>query len=300
MFGRAVVAGILTIAVACDKQVSSTPVARSTSLAGKPTALFLLFGDRSDPRLLPVATIAGNRITPITLDGAGWHRFDELYFAPGAPLSTYRHGVALPAATVRRGMWSEAEPLYKLPGCQSPRPLGAVNMPSEPNGNPTLELLASSAALTLPAPRPAAAAADLDSARAFAGRAAQHAGLTRSTRQELELLPLAIHTGATDSPTLVVAYGEKGMAGAGRHVFALGNFAVDGYATSFSWVAADSAPEYRRFIDHLDMTGDGVDEIVLEGWRDQGESFLVIMQFTAGRWREVARGTNSWCADGKK
>jgi hypothetical protein len=301
MFGRAALAGILTAAAACDKQVARAPQPRATSLAGKPTTLFLLFGERGDRRLLPVATVAGNRIAPITLDSAGWHGYDKLYFTPGAGIPIYHDGAALAEGTMRRGMWTEADPLYKLPGCRSLRPLGAVTLVSDTGAAGMPELIATSAPLVLGAPRTASTVADGDSARAFAARAAQRAGLTRSSRDELELVSLAIGTGATDRPTLAVAYNEKG-GGSGphpRHLFALADIGVDGYASTFAHVATDSEPEFRRLIDHVDLTGDGVDELLLEGWRQRGESFLVIMQFTGGRWREVARGTNSWCADVK-
>jgi hypothetical protein len=301
MFGRAALAGILTAAAACDKQVVRAPQPRATSLAGKPTTLFLLFGERGDRRLLPVATVVGSRITPITLDSAGWRGFDTLYFAPGTSIPIYHDGVALREGTVRRGMWTEPDPLYKLPGCRSLRPLGAVTLSSDTGAAGQPELIATSTTLVAGAPRPAPTAVDVDSARAFAARAAQRAGLTRSARDELELLSLAIATGATDRPTLAVSYNEKG-GGSGphpRHVFALADIGVDGYASTFAHAATDSEPEFRRLIDHADLTGDGIDELLLEGWRQGGESFLVIMQFTGGRWRETARGINSWCADVK-
>jgi hypothetical protein len=50
----------------------------------------------------------------------------------------------------------------------------------------------------------------------------------------------------------------------------------------------------------VDLTGDGVDEIVLEGWRNGGDSFLVVMKYGNGKWHEIARGVNSWCADAPK
>jgi hypothetical protein len=50
----------------------------------------------------------------------------------------------------------------------------------------------------------------------------------------------------------------------------------------------------------VDLTGDGVDEIVLEGWRAGGDTYLVVMKYDAGRWHEVARGDNTWCADPPK
>ena len=299
MFGKAVAVVMLTGSLGCDKRASGEPAVVRTSLIGTPTALFLLFGDRDDPRLLPVAMAAKGRIAPISLDSAGWREFDRVYFAPAAAFSLYHDGVALKEGAIRRGMWSQSDPLYKLPGCRSLRPLAAATIGEVPNGGQTLELLATSRPLVAPAPRAAVTPADLDSARAFAGRAAQRAGLTRIARDELELVVYAIQTGATERPTLVGSYSEKG-GGAGpgaRHVFAIGDAALEGYAPTYVHSARDSVPEFRRLIGHLDLTGDGLDELVLEGWRSGGESFLVIMQFVGGRWHEVARGANSWCAD---
>jgi hypothetical protein len=63
--------------------------------------------------------------------------------------------------------------------------------------------------------------------------------------------------------------------------------------------ADDSLPEFRRYIDHADITGDGVDELLLEGWENGGDSFLLFLRYTNGRWREMARGETSWCGDPK-
>lgn len=117
-------------AAGCDKQVAAAPPIHPTSLAGKPTTLFLLFGDQADPRLLPVATVVAGRIAPITLDSAGWRTFDKLYFETGAPVSIYKNGAPAAPASIRRGMWTDADVLYKLPGCRSLRPLGAVTRKS--------------------------------------------------------------------------------------------------------------------------------------------------------------------------
>jgi hypothetical protein len=65
-------------------------------------------------------------------------------------------------------------------------------------------------------------------------------------------------------------------------------------------VPQDTVREYRRLIDHLDLTGDGVDEIVLEGWHTGSDSFLVFLHYHDGHWREIARGATSWCGDPPK
>jgi len=53
--------------------------------------------------------------------------------------------------------------------------------------------------------------------------------------------------------------------------------------------------EFRRYLDHLDLTGDGVDEIILEGWRFGGKTYLAILGFKAGKWEEIFRSRSDWC-----
>jgi len=301
IFGGVAAASILTAAVGCDKRAEGevAPAKPQTSLAGKPTVLFLLFGDNNDPRLLPVATIGHGRITPVTLDAAGWRKFDELYFKAGSQMAIYRRGASLGNAVVRRGMWEGDEPLYKLPGCRALRPLAAATLAAVPSDAVTLELLGTSDPLPLGAGHPAAPAALLDSAREVTARIAGREGLTATDRADLELTVSAFHTGASSRPTLVGSYSERG-GGSGahaRHVFMLADVAgTGGYDASLVHVSKDSISEFRRLIDHVDLTGDGVDEMVLEGYTG-GDTFPIIMKFGAGRWTEVARGGTSWCAD---
>jgi hypothetical protein len=290
--------------VGCDKHAEgeAAPVKQQTSLAGKPTVLFLVFGDHNDPRLLPVATIGHGRITPVTLDADGWRKFDGLYFKASSQMSVYRHGASLGNAVVRRGMWEGDEPLYKLPGCKALRPLAAATLASAPSDVVTLELLGTSDPLPLGTNHPEASAALLDSAREVTARVAGREGLTATDRADLELTVHAFHTGATSRPTLVGSYSERGGTSANaRHVFMIADSATaGGYDASFVHATNDSAPEFRRLIDHVDLTGDGVDEMVLEGWRAGGDTYLVIMKYSGGRWSEVARGGTSWCADAPK
>jgi hypothetical protein len=286
--------------VACDKHEAAAPVVvRHTSLAGKPTMLFLLFGDRADPRLLPVALTAQGRIAPISLDNAGWRKFDGTYFAPGAAVPVYRDGILVSESRIRRGMWSEKDPLYKLPACRQLHPLAAVSLDSLSGTSPLVELLATSAPLPLSAPRAATSPANLDSARVLTARTAQRQGIDRLQRGDLDMTVQAIQTGATANPTLVGSYTARGSdpATRTRQLFILGDSGATGYATTLVQVARDSAPQFRRLIDHLDLNGDGVDEIVLEVWHDSGDSFLQILRFEGGRWKEAATSATSWCGD---
>ena len=298
----AVAASMLILATGCNKRASDDSAdMKQTSLAGKPRTLLFLFGDKSDPRVLPLAMLANGQIKPIVLDSSGWRNFDHLYFAAGAHLPLYQGGKQIGDALVRRGMWEGKDALYKLPNCRSLRPLAAATLDSVAVSAVMVELLATSDALPVAPPRPAPVPADLDSARALAIRVAQHEGLTSTARGELDEVLNSFSTGATTHPTVTGSYIERGsgVTGKPRHVFVIGDLvdSTKGYVQTFVHVPQDSTREYRRLIDHVDLTGDGTDEIILEGWRSGADSFLIILQYTDGHWREIARSATSWCDD---
>jgi hypothetical protein len=302
IFGVAALASILTATTGCDKNAETAEVpVRRTSLASKPNIVFLLFGDRSDPRVLPLATIIEGQVAPLSLDAHGWRDFDRIYFRPGTPLSLYRDGRTDGEGEIRRGMWDASGPLYTLPRSRALKPLAALLPRKSESSEVMLERIATSDRLA-PAPeRGPVPHSAIDSARAVALRVSQREGITRNARAGLDLATLAIHTGATNWPTLVVSYMERGggIQGHPRHLFVLADSAAGGYAATFVHSADDSLPEFRRFIDHADITGDGIDELLLEGWANGGDSFLLFLRYTNGKWREMARDETSWCADVK-
>ena len=299
IFGAAALATILTATTGCDKQAETAEVVHRTSLAGRPNVIFLLFGDQSDPRLLPVATTIEGQVAPVSLDAQGWRDFDRLYFRPGTPISMYRDGRPDGDGEIGRGMWDGTGPLYTLPRCRALKPLAAVKSRDSESGEVMLERIATSDQLAAGPVRGPIPGGALDSARAVAFRVSQREGITRGARARLDLAVSAVQTGAARWPTLVVSYLERGggIQGHPRHLFVLADSSAGGYAPTFVHSADDSLPEFRRYIDHLDVTGDGVDELLLEGWANGGDSFLLFLRYTNGRWREMARGETSWCAE---
>jgi hypothetical protein len=85
-------------------------------------------------------------------------------------------------------------------------------------------------------------------------------------------------------------------------VFAIADRSGDRYAATFTHAvnASTVTAMYRRYVDHLDLTGDGVDEIVLEGWQAGGDTYLMVLGFREGKWTEVFRGSSSWCVQKAK
>ena len=116
-------------------------------------------------------------------------------------------------------------------------------------------------------------------------------------------------TGATTEPTLVaalldhVADTASSPDAMARHVFVIADHdPTEGYHATFVHRALRplKSADFRRYVDHVDLTGDGIDEIILEGWRYGGGSFLSILSYQQGRWREVFRSNERWCAEEKK
>lgn len=307
----------VTATTGCDKMKALTPdndssamasaVRDELDLAKHPTILFEVFGDRTNPQMVPVGVLESGKLHSIRLSPTGWRNFDRIYNHPGATYTLYQDGRAAGTATVKQGMWSKPDaPLYTLPNCQSLIPLAAVSLASKAQVGITVEFLATSAALKQP---PAAAAltpsAVASLSREIGFRVAESAHIPRSRLDSLDFHAEALTTGATPNPTLVVSFVDPNGEEAASHgeetsyLFALADKTGGAYTPSYTRVINGSGAhgEYRRFVDHLDLDGDGVDEIILEGWQNGGDTYLAIMRYKSGHWMEMFRGGTSWCLD---
>lgn len=306
-------------AAACDKGgpggsgggsgEGAEPAGPRLDLSSKPDILFQVFGERDDPRMIPIAAIKGGGLQRIELDADGWKMFDGLYMRSPATIALYQDGRKVGDARVRQGMWEkEGEPLYSLPSCRLLTPLAALALGDGMKARYTVEYLASTATLGR---KPSGATMPADvatrAAREVAYGVGDRGGITQSTLDSLDFRAVAIHTGASAEPTLVASFidpsaSEGTSEGTARHVFAIADRSGDRYAATFTHSVNGPANNatYRRYVDHLDVTGDGVDEIVLEGWQTGGDTYLMVLGFRGGRWEEVFRGRSSWCIEKEK
>ena len=62
----------------------------------------------------------------------------------------------------------------------------------------------------------------------------------------------------------------------------------------------NSSGDPRRFVDHLDVDGDGVSEIVLEASGADAGAYLMVLSHQNGRWKETFRSPASWCLDARR
>lgn len=309
----ALIATILVVASGCDKakamfglrrppEPDGPPPEARLDLSKRPDIFFQLFGERDDPRMVPVAAIIDGAIKPIELTATGWREFDAMYTRSNRSYPLYQDGVNIGEVRVRRGMWERpGQPLYTLPGCRLVTPLSAVALKTSARLSYTVEALATTPGVRV-SPKPPAKPVKGLEARALrvAYDVARAAGIDTGSLRPSAFHFSAINTGATKSPTIVASFLDPEASdrnGTTSHVFALADESGDTYQTTFSHTAAGEvgAAEFRRYIDHLDLNGDGVDEIALEGWRFAGETFLSILGYANGEWHEVFRGRSSWC-----
>ncbi|MHB1223061.1 MAG: hypothetical protein ACYC2G_03300 [Gemmatimonadaceae bacterium] len=320
-----VAASILAAAVGCSKLGSNADAAVVTSdgaatasrqvtgdttdLSRRPFILYQVFGERDDPRLLPVAALADGQIRPLVLSAEGWQRFDSLYHQPGAQYTIYQDGREAGWARVTRPMWNDrGEPLYSLPRCRSLTPLAAALVKSPPPVGYLVEHLATNAPLGTSdrraAVRHASGDGNVGEARRVAASVAEASGMGPGVLSDLDFRTVAVAAGATDAPTLVASFidptaGATGATGHATHLFVLADQVGGRYMPTYSRIVRSSSTrtDYRRYVDHLDLTGDGVDELILEGWSSGHESYMLVLQYVEGRWTEAFQGRPSWCLD---
>jgi hypothetical protein len=308
-----VTAVILLSATACKK--SKPPIdpalaivpdgVAALDLAAKPQILFQIFGDRESPHMMPIAAVVNGVIRPIGLTARGWKQLDAQYMAPGTkyPFSTEDGDPG--ELTVAH------DTAYTLPGCSTVKPMSLVQLAfKQPRADPTVEFIASSGPVAPRRPESATLMASDDIAklaRSIGHAAGKRANLSEAQLDSLDFHARMIPTGASKAPTLLISFidpnsGSSSGGGITGHVFALADSGANGYeATYVHAVKGDARTiEFQRLVNHVDLTGDGADEIIVEAWKYASDNDLAVLSFKAGRWQEVLRVKQDWCLDAPK
>lgn len=300
---------ILALAAGCDKSKQNSgddkPPPPSFDVATKPPLVFQAFGTVDSTRLVPIAAVINGSVKPINLPDADWRRLDSAYFQVGTEYPIYRDGQPAGTVIVSRRMWEpDSEPLYELPGCREARPMAAVTLRTAVALDPAYEFLSLSAAGGS-APTGAPAPRDLDAAvRAIALQALRTEGLDAADIDTASFSARAINMAGGSRATLVANQvdanaGDTGPgAGHTTHFLVLGDDADGkGYQVSYKHLESGEARlvEFQRLLDHLDLTGDGTDEIFVESWRYGSSNDLLVLTRANGKWHESLRVPQKWC-----
>jgi hypothetical protein len=299
---------ILALAAGCDKakpaKDAELPPPPTFDVATKPPLVFQAFGSLDSTRLVPIAVIVDGVVKPITLPDAEWRRLDSTYFQPGTQYEVYRDGQAAGTVTVTRRMWEpDSEPLYALPGCRDARPMAAVTLKTTVPLDPAFEFL------SLSVPRASAAGSTalrdlVGTARALAITALKGEQLDDTDIDTAAFSARAIHVAGNAKPTVVASQVDPNAGDAGPGAGHTTHFLVfgddtdgKGYQVSYRHLESGEARlvEFQRLLDHLDLTGDGTDEVFVESWRYGSDNDLVMLTRANGKWHEALRVPQVWC-----
>lgn len=312
------IATVLVVAAACDKaHASGRPGAAShlassgprLDLRSHPDLLFEVFGDPNDPRMLPIAAIEHGQLQKIALDTTGWRELDADYLRASKSYALFEDGNAAGTAHVRRGMWEGDDALYSLPGCQLLTPMAAVRIEGvHTSPTFTVEYLASTAALGHQRNVKSLPSADVERiARAMGAQVAKSVGIPQSALDSLDFHAVAFPSGTGPWPTIVAGFIDPAAENPAStqetttHLIVIADrdSAASDYHPTYSHRVQGplAASTFRRFFDHLDVNGDGVDEIFLEGWQFGGDTFLSALSWQDGKWQETYRTRTKWCLD---
>jgi hypothetical protein len=316
---RRLLATTLILALGCDKarqlaggsasaEVPDAPAAARLDLTTRPDMLFQVYGERDDPRMIPVGVLRNGKIEQISLGASGWKQFDQLYGKPGAQYPAYQGGRSVGHVTVRQGMWEQGkDPLYTLPSCKLMVPQSAVTLDAGGRSGYTVSLFASTRSLHETPVTPMDQSEVDRIGHQVAERVAAGAGLDKATVDSLDFHAVAAPTGVSKWPTIVITLINRRadeQSAAHEHtshmlIVADRGEGAAGYSPTFKHVVDGDAStsDFRRYVDALDVAGDQTAELVLEGWKFGGDTFLLFLQYNNGSWNELYRGRSSWCLD---
>lgn len=309
-----IIASILALLTACDKPQqpapNDTPSVPLTEISATSSIFFQVYGPKDEPRIVPLAIVEAGGLAPISLDAAGWNELDSLFFPVGGKLSLYRDGVASGDIAIVRGMWSSDEgALYTLPGCRLVVPQAQGKLAANVAAEASVEYLASTTPLKQKTDAREMPRDALAPGRKLADAVAAAEQVGPEELGHLEFISRWLRTGAgPEGRTLLATFidpaaGDAGP-GAGHTVslLALAEDSAGTFATSYEHLSQGEARavEFRRLVNHADLDGDGIDEILLEAWRYAASPEVVVLKYAGGKWTESFRVSENWCLDTKK
>lgn len=272
----------------------------STLIAKKPAVLYRVIRKKSDEYIFPIGILGKGAPRILHLSKRGWAMFDIEMLHQGREVTPVQNGVAAGAVKMRQGMWENASaPLDTVPPavCSSLAAIGRVSLP------PGTDIVVSN--FQFPTGMKLLSEGELSSAVSGVStlvtptlgvKPAVLAGYTRLVRQ----IPRA---GA--EPAVLVEYDDfREVTDTSaiarrlpRHIVIVLEKGV--YTYRPSWVYATTGNEndrpILRFLEAMDVDGDGRSEVIYGVDVPGGASFTVIFRQYNDTWKEFWRRSPQRC-----
>ncbi len=270
----------------------------STLLAAQPRVLFRALATTNGTELVPIAMIGPNGFRPLQLANRGWRAFDLQYFEVEQAVYPHRDGRSLPAARIRRGMWTGGfAPLDSIPGCQVIVPSAVANIPEG-------VMLATSRALTPIKPAPALSDAELREALQRTEKlVAPIKGIPLSMLSRYSRTVHQVNNGSGGRPTLVVIYNDpearpdSSLDERPRQFIAFLDHQLYGYQATWTYTTIGDPRSLARLrlLDHLDVNDDGLPEVLLGLLDADAPLYTIVMKREGQAWLEAGRQVRRRC-----
>jgi hypothetical protein len=268
----------------------------STFLASKPGIVFRVLDHAKGRVVAPIATFGKQGFRRFRLRPRAWRAFDLQYLQAGSTLHAVSGGRAGADVKMTRGMWESVGALDTMPQGCSVVPIGVADASAD-----TKLVIANDA------PKPKAvsplSAGELEAALANVPTLiAPSSGIGTSMLGRYKREVHQVPSGISDRPSIIVTYDDpeqvpdtlRPIAQRPRQFIVILDKGVYGYRSSYTYTTLGNAltPPRLRFVDFLDVDGDGKSELFFGFTIKVGGRLFdatQVMRFENDSWREVMR-----------
>jgi hypothetical protein len=204
-------------------------------------------------------------------------------------------------------MWPvDSAPLYTVAGCRQVVPHALGRLQATVALEESIELLGSSLPMVQKVDTRAVPSGAENQGRTLASAIAAGSDIGPEDLAGLDYHARWLRTGVgVNGRTLLTSYidpnaGDLGP-GAGNTaiLLALAEDSAGVLQTTYQHAVSGESRtvEFQRVLNHVDLNGDGVSELILEVWRYAGIPSLAILTRQPGGWTETFRVGLDWCTD---
>lgn len=272
----------------------------SALLAAKPEFLFRMLRDSTGERVFPMATVGSLGFRPIAFGDRGWRAFDLLYLQKGTRLTSYHEGVATGATEMTRGMWDPpTDPLDTLPGCPVVVPSGKATV------SQNTWLLTSGKRPPLKPVTPLSSAELQAALSTVSTLVAPTSGIAGAILAKYRREVFVVASGIGSRPSIVVLYDDPeslsdtvaSIAQRPRQLVVVLDRGVYGFRPSYTFTTLGNrrAAPRIRFLDYLDVDGDGRAELFFGLRNPRPQLYTIVLRFENENWREILRFEGNRC-----
>lgn len=273
----------------------------SAFLENKPGVVFRLMPVNDTlAQVVPVASMGAQGARTIRMGDRGWRAFDLTYLQSDVPLHAVRRGRTSGGIASHRGFWEPSPRDTAKAPCQALFPTGYARISDR-----QLQLATSAPPTPLKHPNELSAGDLQEAIDIVPLLIAPTSGISTSQLQRYERRVFQVPSGSGPNPSIVLEFDDpevppdsvQPMGERPRHLIVVLDRGVYGYKPTWTYKSLGNRKDRPRlrFLDFLDVNGDGLVELFF-GVRNPPEARgLVMLKFETDVWRETMEFPGQSC-----